>query len=247
MSAQSSPIGYSLFDLLTRVVPGFTAILPLAIGYTIVDFQVELPVQITVLSLGVFALIVGEFVDLIRSARFRVPSPFKEVVYHQTGDERILSKSDKLSLRLERLFRDKLGRPFTFEDIGRTTVFHEAEADLQTEYEQHLGLSWETSSTFAIYSALLSYMDSRMSSQTRRYYILRIFAQNLIIASVITMILFLIVAVQNLDDPTTIVITVFSIFVLFLVVEVAFIFLSASYPYVDSLLIDYYVERVSAE
>lgn len=244
MPAKSTPAGYSVFDFLTRIIPGLIVILPLFVGLLLFGPSIILDVQISILLLSVLGLIIGEFIDFLRSSLFRVPSPFKQVLYHHTRDEEVLSWLDKVDLWIQRKLPTSLQSKFLTSQTGRETIFNLSNSSFKDEFEDQFNLSLDSTSPHTLYSTFLNHMDSRMASRTRRYYTLRIFSQNLMAATLGAGFVSLVVASLNLGDPKILAILFISIIILTIVFEVALIFSSVSYPLVDLLIIDYYLYRL---
>lgn len=245
MSKGTSPFGYNFYDFLTRIVPGLTIILPFYVGYLSAGTNVNVNSRVTLIFLGLIALVFGELIDLFRSTIFRVPSPFKEIIYYHTHDEDILSKWDKADLWLERRLPEFIRSKFLTNEIGRKTIFEAANDDFRNEYENHFNLDFNSNSTPTLYSTFLNYMDTKMTSRTRRYYTLRAFSQNLMAATIFMGLSTLYVAIQNLENTPILGILLISIVILSLLFELALVFSSVSYPLVDLLIIDYYLDRLS--
>lgn len=244
MPTQSSPSGYSIYDLLTRVVPGITVLIPFIVAYLITETQVKVELNVALVALAGVGLVIGEVINLIRSSIVHVPVPFKQVIYHHTGDESILGRGDRLDLWAKNKLPARYQSRFFTDDVGRSTIFDSEEIDFQTSFEDHFGLDFEEDSAYSIYQTFLSYMDGRMATQTRRNYILRIFAQNLMFASGLTVLTTLWVIYKNLDQPQLLLGAIISVSILTILFQVAMLFSSAAYKLVDLLIIDYYVDQL---
>ena len=244
---QSSPLGYSIFDIMTRIVPGLTVVIPLAIAYALGDFRIEIGFQPTIVVLILGGLLIGEIIDLLRSGLFPIPSPFTQVLYHHTEDKTILSRWDRADLWVSNRLPGRLKPQFLVTETGRRTVFDGSDFDFQDVFENQFELEFESSTPYLLYSAFRSHMDARMSSQTRRYYVLRIFAQNLMFASILSTIVAGWVALTNLDNDLAVVVGLVSGVVLMTAFVVGLLTSTAAYPYIDELIIDYYVDRLDAE
>lgn len=244
MTAKPSPFGYSVFDFLTRIIPGLVVVTPLAVSYVTLGPRVDVGYQPVLIGLAVVGLVIGEVIDLVRSSLFRVPLPFKQVLYRHTDNREILSRFDRCDLWLQAKMPEALKPNFITEEVGRGTLFDGSSEDFQEEYESHFGLKFEETHPGLLYLSLLSHMDSRMSSDTRRYYTLRIFAQNLMFAALFTIFTSLAVIVANLENAGLILVATLSIFLLAGFFYLGMIISSVAYPFVDRLIIDYYVERL---
>lgn len=242
MSTRSAPVGYSLFDIFTRIVPGLTVFLPLIVLGWILGYQIDMDFRVFVLGFGILGLITGELIDMVRSAVFHVPSPFKQVIFKYTKDESILGRSDQIDLYIEGKLPRWLQSSFYQGDKGRDNIFDLTDMDFRTEFEDQFDLDMDSENIRAVYSTFLSHMDSRMSSRTRRYRMLRDFSQNLMFSSILAMIFSIYLVFQN-ATPERVATVVFSIIVLFLFIMIALIFSNAVYPLVDLLIIDYYVDK----
>jgi hypothetical protein len=243
MSTGSSPFGYSFFDFLTRIIPGLVVVTPVLVGYVILVPSVDTGYQPVMIGLAVVGLIIGELIDFSRSPLFRVPLPFKQIIYHHTDNKNVLSRLDRWSLWLQAKVPDSWKPNFITEEIARMTIFDASSKDFQEEYESHFGLKFEEAHSHLLYSALLSYMDTKMSTDTRRYYTLRIFAQNLMVAAVLTLLSSL-VMILLIDDTQLVLIFALSIMLLLVLFVLGIIFSSVAIQFVNRLIVDYYVDRL---
>ncbi|MFB6196808.1 MAG: hypothetical protein ABEI52_00870, partial [Halobacteriaceae archaeon] len=190
--------------------------------------------------------------DIFRSAIFPVPTPFKQVIYGSIDDPEVLSFWDRLYIRASDLLRpihryipDRILSYFSEETLGRVTVFDPSDRSFRDELETQFEVELNSLSVYAIYSMFLSYMEPRMGRVTRRHQLVRIFSQNLMIASFLAAIHLAWIISINLESPLHVVVGIILLFILMIVWEFALFLSSVAYSFVDLLIIDYYIDRVT--
>lgn len=247
----SSISGINLGDIMTRVVPGIVVISPLLVlvYYGISDL-VNSNLNYAILSVLAIGFLIGETIEMIRTSLFRVPTPFSHVIYTHTKNKDCLSWRDRASLWMN----DKVGQikseiPFfkrtkiSESTKERRTIFVESNSDFQEIFESDFGLKFKDNTNYALYSAFLSHMEGKMSESTKSNRRLTIFSQNLRAALLPAIALsFYIVVVEDLSGRvlTSLVLLIIG---LYCAIFFAQFVLSASYGYIDLLIIDYYVDR----
>lgn len=95
MSTSASPTGFTLNDLLTRVIPGAVLIAPLVTATYVFFPELVSDSNFVAVGLLIAAYLIGEFIDQFRAGAFAHPPEFGYFIYWLTGSE----DSSKLPLR----------------------------------------------------------------------------------------------------------------------------------------------------
>lgn len=109
MSSRQTPAGFSISDLLIRIIPGAVlsaaVFLPLPgtikLDYVLSGQFLELPPGYITLILVIFSLlslVVGELIDLLRGNIVSVPYLFRRMVFDKTGERESLSLYQRVML-----------------------------------------------------------------------------------------------------------------------------------------------------
>lgn len=244
MSNHPSPSGYSIFDFMTRVVPGLIVMIPFALGYLLTDAEYDISINVAILVIIIFGFITGEFINLVSQGIRQVPPPFKRVAYHDIDDGSVLGYSDRFELWVKNRLPNNVRSKFSIGKYGRCTVFDSTDIDFKDTIEEHFGLDFNDDSIQLIYNTFFAYMDSRMSKRTRRNYIVYVFSQNLMVASILTILSAVLVVLLSRDQSIILAATIISFPLLFLVIEISILFSVSSQPFVDYLIMDYYIDVI---
>ncbi|MDX5989308.1 hypothetical protein E6P09_10525 [Haloferax mediterranei ATCC 33500] len=252
MSSNVKFAGFDLGDIMTRIVPGLV-FLSSSIPYIFVVGPVPDPNnQFTILSVLILALFAGELVEMFRATVFRVPLPFRQVVYYYNDNERDLAILDRADLAFAK-YANKIrsivplmkARESYAANKERGTIFTETKGDFEETFKNQFGFDFNTKGPHAVYSVFMSYMEGRISPSTRRLRRTLILAQNLTYAVVGAVGVMLLMSLLNFSTPaiwlSSLVMTIFLLPVLIF----ARTFAVVQFAYTDSLIIDYYTGRVA--
>lgn len=257
MTQRQTPIGYSVYDILTRMVPGAVVLAPGAI--TIIQGNPNLLEVITtpqVLIAGILLLIVGESVVVLRSG-IRVPPPFLEEVYKEAERDDVLDSF----MRIELWLSERLPKitPSARVDKDSKTISETLEFDFRRSAESELNIDFETHSAEDIYHYLCIYLEDDLTRTTRRRRSLYVFVSNLRAAAILSVFLygFLLISstiISLLPLSDTIgnpwiygVSFLLSLFVLVLALLLRQMFLGVSELYVKSLLREFRMQSHLSE
>jgi hypothetical protein len=116
MSAHPNMGGYHLYDLLTRIVPG-------AVIVVVFVYLSDWPLKylqnmspVTLATVTIVSLIIGEAIDLLRVRLYPVPKSFRRMIYAETANTAVLSWSDRMRIRIPYLSIPIETRVMEFED-----------------------------------------------------------------------------------------------------------------------------------
>lgn len=243
-TAQSTPGGFNLYDLFTRVGPGAVAIFPMILYlYIIEEIPQIISSEMSVVMLTIGAFIVGEFIDLIRSTMFPVPLSFRRLLYNEINRDDILSRFDVWVLmtydKLKYKFPDRLEKYITGFEIGHKSIYTPTDQEFHEMIKSQFEIDIDSHSIYDVYSVLLSYMEPKLSRRARRYQMLRVFSQNIFISAVIAVIYSLVIMYIFSSIPYIIYI-ILIYFVVSTSIGLAFVFSPAGHRFVDLLIIEFY-------
>ena len=238
MSARGSPIGFGIFDLLTRVIPGAVFLL-MAFGPTgFITFGLSIQNLTSYLIVfTVLSLLTGETINHISWHVYSPPASFKRFLHEQGLD---------VSLGLIDRIRQAL--PFL---LIRSNIHTNAKDDFWHLFRTQFRFEEEYHNASDIYHHLLTYMEPRLSPRTLRQMTVFHFVNNTAIAvlfggiAVILSVLF-----EWFSGALTGSILSLSIIGygsgLAVLYVLAAIFGYQESIYVSYLLIEYYIDRVEA-
>lgn len=224
--------GFSIYDILTRIIPGFVLFLSLfPISATKTG---SLPEQagFEILLIVVISFIFGEGLNLIRENFHPVPATFRRILYHETGNEDFLGILDKFRLKIN------LDIP------KRKSIYYATEREFYYELLDLFDLPRDYDNIRDLFTLLISHVDTELSSRTQRFQTTYIFLDNMGLAIVF---LVLIISFRTLSNDLSIALA----FVLSFVAVVILLFLYVlfdlygrlEYHYVDSLIIEFFVKE----
>lgn len=238
MSASSSVSGFSAYDLLTRLIPGVLTLLTILISLNSIfdTFSFFEVVKLELSAVYVFLFIIisfitGETIDFCRRKLVPVPTVFRRLLCDESENERYLSYLDR-----------KFGRHNWRYSVGKSDikamecinneVISRFQSDFCTiEDKNDINIKF-------VYDTLSLYMDSRMSSESRRRKANYIFFRN-ITYSVIPGISILLSQSLFADVLTIIIVSMGLLALLLMITSIIDIYARIEISYIDSILIEY--------
>lgn len=248
MSSEVTPSGYSIFDFLTRIIPGAIMLSPLILAAWAAP-SININTAAALLFIASVSLVMGELIETLRLSIFPMPIAFREILYYH-GRSDVLRWYEQKSLSILNKLPNRISERIT--TYGRTTIFDETDKKFPDVYEAHFsGLSFESTSPYYLYMTLLDYMEPRLSQSTRRQQIVRIFAANLFIAIVggsliaFPVILYFYFNLDQISSGNASIVIGAILFMLFVpfLLELAYFFTNSSREFVENLLIEYYLDQ----
>jgi hypothetical protein len=243
MPTTSTPAGFSLESLLTRVLPGFVFLLPILIEVYLVSGVKFGFSSINIVIFTIIAVIIGEFIDHWGSGLFRVPLPFRYTIYKSTGDVRHLPGWYRYVMSIDEWLPDRLSLVRDLD--GQYSLEERLGFDFIRYIENELNLDTKTASARDLYDAVILYIDRDMSTRTKQYRTAYHFDLNFKISVFASALWYLYFASISYPDP----IWVLYIIILFMTSAIALgliMFLSASSNlYVEMLIKEIYIDQSS--
>lgn len=241
MKGGSAVGGFTLHDLTTRVVPGLAAMTPTLIGAILV-YPGLLPLNsFVVLMVGLLAYLIGEFFNLLRSGLLRVPMNFRYFVYRETGS------LNKMPWHFQKLtsIQSKLPTWFNFYvDIDeKERLTNDLDLDFREDMEEQLGIDFNENRPREVYDSLMIYMDPILTSRTRRFQSLSIFAINLQVSVVFVTAIYGLVFLTDVSNFARLIPLLVSLALLVITIVCRPILAVPQYHYIELLVKEYYMKR----
>lgn len=239
MSTGNTPIGFGIYDLLTRVTPGAVFLL-IFFGSIAVTTPVSAGqyTSIHLIAFAVLSLIIGEAINHIAGILFVPPTSFRRFLHEQDVDVK-LGRLDRWRRRLPKVSE------------GRSYVGTVAGDDFWALFTSHFRLDDDYSDAWDIYNLLLGYMQPKLSPRTRRQQTIFRFVNNTALAIFAGVFFILGRALQgfifgDISDITivwSVLITFLAIFVFY---ALTVLFGYQESQYVSNLLTEYYIDRAES-
>lgn len=181
MSSSQTPVGFTVRELYTRILPGFVVLVAFTPFYNdmaISGFFVETSLEFmhVVILIGLLSLLFGELVNTFRELT-TAPHWFRLIVYDETGNKSVLGRRQRLLLRIWPASISK-NIVYMTEIVESTTI----DSGLYSHLCKNLGFNPESIKPNILYIALMNHMDGQMSSLTKRHQVNNIFSENVWLA-----------------------------------------------------------------
>lgn len=243
MVSQSSPGGFSLADLLTRVLPGSVFIFPALISILILEPNLVTDPSILLVVIAILSFLFGELIDQFRKALFRVPAPFAFYLYHETDDMEKLGPIYGILISLDNSLPKQFPKFFDKRKEENRLV-NRLPMDFRKRIENDYSLNFDSNSSRDIYDCIVIDMESEFSDRTFRQRTIYIFSQNLQISTVVAAFIYTSFLISYPSNN----LVLFSTVILYVSIAIIF-FLSAfmgasSAMYVELLMKEIYVNDV---
>lgn len=170
MSISQNPY-FTLFDLLTRIIPGGILIATSAYisGFSPSDVPTSPGYIILLLILFYVA---GEAIEIVRVRINPVPNYFRRVLYSETGNKMVLTKRDRIRVQY---LNDNLKVP---------SIFTRADQNAWDEFRRQFSVDNYFEDVEEIYNLLLVRFGPGFSRRTRRRQATYVFFKNTLYSSV---------------------------------------------------------------
>lgn len=189
MAFRGTPVGYNIYDLLTRVVPGAIGVGSLIISTSSLDtlYQILQSTQQLIL-VGITSLIIGEAINLFRSQIAPVPRSFHLLLYEEFDDPVLLGRRDRFWRRVK-----------TNPDFSVYNPFLNTNKEFWETFQSQFDLNSEAVNPIFAYNTLVTFMEPYFSGKLARYRATFLFVQNTILSCIasIGIVVFTLVAVSN--------------------------------------------------
>jgi len=169
-SSAPSPVGFNLYDLLTRVTPGLFLLTVMTTTISGPMFLLEISDSSFFAVLAVFAgFLTGEIIDSVRMTLFAAPKPFRCLIYEErkSGD-----RWTDIRSRIDYLFLFK----------GTASTHFLTSNSIWPKLKRYLRVDDELQDSNEIYLRLVFDIDSELTVMTRRYQTTTQFIQNMRVA-----------------------------------------------------------------
>ena len=231
--------GLSLYDVMTRVTPGAVLIAPLTFtpNQALVDLTGTTLVSSSLVVFIVLSLISGEAIDLARENFIPVPMAFRRFLYHETGREGLLSRTDRWRLKVG------LNIP------KRRSIYTSTNRELYYEITSKFELNEDYEYVRDLYLLLLNDLDNEISKRTYKLKTNYTFAMNMMLA----ILGFSIIAtIRALTGSGVEVLLAVFLLVVALIASMAlfmgfYLYGRVEVAFVDSLISEFYVLETKAE
>lgn len=249
MSSSQTPVGFTVQELYTRILPGLVIVLSVSIPPIITNRieggSIEIPLTFTntLLLIGLVSLVAGEIINIIREL-ISIPYWFRLIVYEGTSDKSHLGWRLQLLMIVWPRTIDK-NLEYITEIVESTTL----DDDLYRNICNKLGFDPESVKPRLLYMGLMNHMDSQMSSLTRRHQMNYNFTENVWISLMLGLFLNLAIIIVHLFGEVTglynasesIIISSFIVVIILTILYLLWwvIVSMASGLYLQYLLIDY--------
>lgn len=106
--ASTNPGGFTMYDLLTRVLPGLVSLGAILLIYDAEAGPIDGPsiTATNLLIIGFVSYIFGEFTHLLRETFRPTPPAFRRVIYHETRDSRHLGVFQRLIQKIQTVYHE---------------------------------------------------------------------------------------------------------------------------------------------
>lgn len=244
MSTRSTPVGFSLHDFLTRIIPGSVILAPALTGLYVFFPNFFSNVSLIVVLIAIMSFLCGELIEQLRIGLFRVPMPFRYLIYNQTGDISKMPFWYQKEKQLQKWFPERLHRE---EPKGEDYLPDYLNMDFRSQIENEFDIDFVSHSPRDIYDLLILSLEPNFSSRTRRHQSLYAFSKNLQIATAIAIFLYLGEFLLNMQNEI-IQIAIISLIGVLTLIFVSISFLIATpHLYVELLLKEYYLKSKQSE
>lgn len=240
MSNQSVVGGFSLRDLLTRVIPGLVVIGPFVLGANIALSEIIPTFTGYVILIGLVSYLIGEIIEQYRAGVFRVPLPFRYFIFKETGDIDIMPLRYRKAVKVQKNLPGWLNiYEHTKEESRLTNQF---DFDFRKSMESKYGLDFKKNRPREIYDALLIDLGPDLTMRTQRSHSLAMFNTNLKIAVFLAG--FIYIGVFIFGDLTPLMaFSILSFVLIGVLVIILTLFLDSSqHLYIELLLKEYYMK-----
>jgi len=183
MVNQSTPIGFSLQDLLTRVIPGSVTLAPAISGLYLFEPNLFPSSNMLLISFGLTEFLIGTLIDQVRTGIFGVPFEFQFFIYKETDNQSKLPWRHRKILKIQNTLPDWIPKYYQYTETD-SYLPNRLDLDFQKSMEDRLGIDFQESNPRDIHDALILYLQPNMSSRTLRQQYLYFFPKNLQIATV---------------------------------------------------------------
>jgi len=239
---QSQTIGFSLFDAITRILPGslfvFFVIILLEEADILSRFEIPSSTISNLIIIGLLAFLVGELIHLLRETIQPVPPKFRRVVYAETEELKHLSVLQRLVQEKQIYFlSDIIGSPKN--SIYTIHLRKGLVEDLKFRYD----LEQSYISSYDIYSLTINSVDAKMSSRTKRYKMSYDFSANLFWSIILSTLIYFITSLfhSEVDVLLPVAFLMLISVLVFPIIALYSDFVRIQHKYVDSLITDYFV------
>lgn len=248
MTAGQASTSFTIYDLLTRVIPGMVFLTPQVAIFTQFKFgfMSDNPTYWGLVVI-IGSLLIGELINGLRLSMLDVPNQFRRVLYSVTENEDYLRRGNRMMIRIGKWFSQSIREI----DYGFAThsLFDYHEQTIVDIVNQRFEPSDDIKNAYDIYEIIISDLSGNESRRTRRLRSVYIFQKNTRLALMSSAILALLISLSGFVNPSEfsnaqVIIALFVALLLFLILYFVFLFAqgvaSLDRIYIESLLSDYF-------
>ncbi|WP_151145795.1 hypothetical protein [Haloarcula sp. CBA1131] len=240
--SQTGPFfGFSLRDTLTRLIPGLLFLSPLIISLTVFMPSLLPEGSLRYIILGLFAYLIGEFIDQLRLGLFRVPQSFRYFVYKETQQLEKMPIWFIYAINVQEYFPNRLNFYEEFDEDKLLT--NNLELDFREDLETELGVDFDNDRPKKIYDLLLIYMDGHFTPRLRRLQSVSIFSTNLRISVAGILLISVLYMIGNWGSPFFSFVLGFSAVLAVVVIMFWSVLTMTQQQYSELLFKEYYMKR----
>lgn len=248
MTAGKASASFTIYDLLTRIIPGLVFLISQAAIATQFEFRImaDNPTY-SALVIILVSLVLGEVMNGIRLSFLDVPNQFRRILYSSTGDEEYLAWMDRKTIRIAKWISENVYEIDS--SFSTNSLFDYRRGTLIEVVNQRFEPSKRIVGSYDLYELIISDLSGNESRRTRRLRSVYIFQQNtrlsLLISAGLAFLISLtgVAGLTNFDDAHVVI--AFLVFLLLIIAHYLLaIFVkgiaSIDRIYIESLLSDYY-------
>lgn len=176
MPKSGTPTGFSIPDLLTRIIPGGVLVFSIFSPVILPEYLPDLSIQNSeILAFTVISFLAGEIINTGRISFFDVPNHFRRVLYTENG-------RDEMYLR----WPDTYLSGWHPEYVEGYSLFEHSDKDLARTLRNRFNLDSDLDGPHNFFILLTSDLSSAKSPETQRLENIYIFYENMKYSSVIS-------------------------------------------------------------
>ena len=240
MSVGSASTSISIYDILTRMIPGAVFLASIALLVLIPAGEPPSSGTYTVIAFLIGSLVVGEIFNAIRLSLYDVPSHFSRILYTQNEDISHLGRIDRFFAKRS----DTIAK-----DMMEHCIFDNKEADILEIVKNRFDLPDEFQGQYDTYNLIISELAGKETRRTTRLRSVYILTRNLTISLISLFVIVLVFGGYSLINSgfsvntglaVAFLIGYFALILLYFVDIVIRELASIDAVYVESLLNDYF-------
>lgn len=253
MLSNTTPTGFALHDLLTRLIPGAVLVAPLITAFLLLSQEMYQITSVALILIALASYLLGEIIEHLRSGWFRVPTPFLNYYYELTGNLQKMPWWYRKTIHIDErtpgwfpkfwFHPDEKSYPkFWFHSDVKSDLPTRLDFNFQSSMESRYDIELQNVTPRDVYDLLLLDLEAGMSRRTRRHQSLYQFSRNLLIACALSLTLY-IVEFFAFRSVFLFIALVALILLLCIIILISRILKLVPYFYVEMLFKEYYIQE----